>query len=135
MFSAALRNITIRSGLVCDRIGGVKLKLYSGSAEGRTFQPLTRSQKNGSPGLMVVAEGNREMAFCEPEYVGEVNVVGWMDVVCDKVDGRSWPYFVDGQSLSSKMVPSRTLSPDMPMETSCWSSKRCFGSWRSSRYA
>src|SRR6266403_1503667 len=133
-FSAAFRNITIRSGLVWLRIGGVKLKSYSGSFEGRSFQPFARSQKNGSPGFMVVeVVGKFEMATCAAVRVGEVKVDGLMEVVCDRPEGRIVPYLVDGQSLSSKIIASRSFRPDIPMDTSVCISKRCFGSWRSSR--
>src|SRR6267154_6570861 len=104
--------MTIKSALVCDRIGGVKLKLYSGSAAGRIFQPLTRSQKNGSPGLQEVADGKLEIARCAVEKVGVVNADGLMDVVCDKPEGRMVPYLVEGASLSSKIIPSRTFRPE-----------------------
>src|SRR5579862_5995896 len=116
-FRAALRNITMRSALVCERIGGVKLKLYSESDEGRIFQPFARSQKNGSPGLMVVADGKFEMARWVALSVGEVKVEGLMEVVCERPDGRMVPYLVEGASLSSKIMASRSFKPDMTMET------------------
>src|SRR5258707_4997085 len=85
-FNAALRNITIKSGFVCDRIGGVKLKLYSGSADGRSFQPFARSQKNGSPGVIEVADGKFEMATCAAVKVGVVKAAGLVEAVCDRPD-------------------------------------------------
>src|SRR5262252_11170469 len=108
----------MRSGLVCDRIGGVKLKLYSGSADGRSFQPLTRSQKNGSPGFTEVFDGNREIARCVAESVGVVKAAGLIEVVCERFDGSSWPYLVEGASLSSKIMASSSLRPEKPIETS-----------------
>src|SRR6266851_2875011 len=133
MLSAALRNRTTRSALVCERIGGVKLKLYSGSFEGRNFQPLMRSQKKGSPGLQSVADGKFEIATCAAVSVGVVKLDGLMDVVCDRPDGRIVPYLVEGASLSTKMIAPITLRPETPMVRSSTISKRCFGSWRSCR--
>src|ERR1700685_4478517 len=96
-----LKNPTTLSGLVCDRIHGVKLKLYSGSLVGRTFHPLVRSQKNGSAGLLVAPEGRFEMLFCVEVSVADVKVAGLTAVVGDRPVGSRLPYFVDGQSLST----------------------------------
>src|SRR5215469_12332 len=125
----------MRSGFVCDRIGGVKLKLYSGSADGRSFQPFRRSQKNGSPGLIVAVRpvGKFEIATCAEVRLGTVKVDGLIEVVCERPDGRIVPYLVEGQSFSLKIMASRSFRPDMPIETSCSIAKRCFGSWRSRR--
>src|SRR5258708_37006212 len=125
----------MRSGFVWLLIGGVKLKLYSGSAIGRIFQPFTRSQKNGSPGLMITVERDGKLLTATCVAVSEViaNVDGLMEVVCERPEGKSVPYFVEGQSFSSKIIASSSFRPDMPMETSCSIEKRCFGSWRSSR--
>src|ERR1700733_1504228 len=119
MLMPTLKKPTTLSGFVCERTHGVKLKLYSGSVVGRTFQPLVRSQKNGSPGLMVTADGRFEIAFCVAERVAEVNVVGFTAVVWDSPAGSSVPYFVDGQSLSTMMSAFITRMPTMPMFTSC----------------
>src|SRR5574337_2017098 len=100
----SLKNITTMSGLFCERTGGVKLKLYSGSVAGRTFQPRVRNQKNTSPiEESAVAEGRFEMAFCAAVSVAVVNVDGLIAVVCDRPEGRSVPYLVEGQSLSYMM--------------------------------
>src|ERR1700689_4689025 len=119
MLMPTLKKPTTLSALVCERIHGVKLKLYSGSLVGRTFQPRVRSQKKGSPGLMVVAEGRFEMAFWVAVSVAEVNVEGLIAVVWDKPPGSIWPYFVDGASLSTMISAFITRMPTMPMLTSC----------------
>src|ERR1700691_3833525 len=114
-----LKKPTTLSALVWLRIHGVKLKLYSGSLVGRTFQPRVRSQKNGSPGLMVTADGRVEIAPGEGDWVAEVKVDGLMAVVCDRPEGRICPYLVEGQSLSTMMSAFITRMPTMPMLTSC----------------
>src|SRR5262245_54852077 len=135
MFNAAFKKITIRSALVCERIGGVKLKLYSGSAEGRNFQPLTRSQKKISPGVTEVDEGKFEIARCAAERDGVVNVEGLIEVT-ESPAGSTVPNRVEGATLSSKIIASSILRPLMPIDMSWIStSARCLGSWRSKRNA
>src|SRR5271166_7210597 len=112
-----LKNPTTLSALVCDRTQGVKLKLYSGSLVGRTFQPFVRSQKNGSPGEMVCDAGRFEIELM-PD-AAEVNVDGLRAVVCDRPVGSSAPYLVEGQSLSTMISAPMTRMPTMPMLTSC----------------
>src|ERR1700733_9503487 len=117
MLRPTLKNPTTLSGFVWLRIHGVKLKLYSGSVVGRTFQPRVRSQKNGSPGLIVLFAGRFEIELM-PD-VAEVKVDGLTEVVCDRPEGSSVPYFVEGQSLSTMMSAPMTRIPVMPMFTSC----------------
>jgi hypothetical protein len=131
--SAAFKNMTIKSGLFCERIGGVKLKSYSGSAAGPQLPALDAQPEERLAGIH--AGGGGEIAdslLCGGE--GRRGECRWLDgSVCDRPDGRIVPYLVLGATLSSKIIASSSLSPDMPIDTSVAISNRCFGSWRSSR--
>lgn len=70
--------MTTRSGLLCDRIGGVKLNANSSSATGRMNQPATRNMNRISPGTIVQPEVMPDKAV---EVTGAVKFAGEIEVV------------------------------------------------------